>query len=389
MEQYIYKNHKKLKYGYTTGSCAAAAAKAAAYMLLSGKEIRYVDLMTPKQIPLHLEVLDIKKGQRAVSCGIRKDGGDDPDVTNGIRVYAEVSYMERTAADNGRIRIDGGQGVGRITKPGLEQPVGAAAINRVPRRMICENVLEVCGQFSYAGGLQVIISIPEGEALSEKTFNPRLGIVGGISVLGTSGIVEPMSEQALIDTIRVEIRQKLANGRKYLLIVPGNYGMDFLEEYGHGLDPEDAVKCSNFVGEALDAAAEFGAEGALLAGHIGKFVKLAGGIMNTHSHHADARMELLTVHAALLGAPVALLSRMMDSVTTDEALNCLREAGMVEPVMDRLMERMEFYVNQRVQGCLDLGIITFSKVHGILGQTKKAQELAKKIAGRKRQEASV
>ena len=380
MEQYIYKNHKKLRYGYTTGSCAAAAAKAAAYMLLTGKETAYVDLMTPKQIPLHLEVLDVIRKQGAVSCGIRKDGGDDPDVTNGVLIYAEVSYMEGAADGNSRIRIDGGGGVGRITKPGLEQPVGTAAINRVPRQMIRENVLEVCTQFGYTGALQVVISIPEGVALAEKTFNPRLGIAGGISVLGTSGIVEPMSEQALIDTIRVEIRQKLAGGTEYLLIVPGNYGIDFLEEYGHGLCLEDAVKCSNFVGEALDAAVEFGAKGALLVGHIGKFVKLSGGIMNTHSHNADARMELLTVHAALLGAPVLLLSRIMESVTTDDALRHLKEAGLMEPVMERLMERMEFYVNHRTQNRLELGVLTFSKVYGILGQTEKVPELAEKIA---------
>ncbi len=386
MEQYIYKNHKKLRYGYTTGSCAAAAAKAAAFMLLTGKETAYVDLMTPKQIPLHLEVLDVIRKQGAVSCAVRKDSGDDPDVTNGVLIYAEVSYMEGAADDNSRIRIDGGGGVGRITKPGLEQPVGAAAINRVPRQMIRENVLEVCTQFGYTGALQVVISIPEGVALAEKTFNPRLGIAGGISVLGTSGIVEPMSEQALIDTIRVEIRQKLAGGTEYLLIVPGNYGIDFLEEYGHGLCLEDAVKCSNFVGEALDAAVEFGAKGALLVGHIGKFVKLSGGIMNTHSHNADARMELLTVHAALLGAPVLLLSRIMESVTTDDALRHLKEAGLMEPVMERLMERMEFYINHRTQNRLELGVLTFSKVYGILGQTEKVPELAEKIAaGRGRQ----
>ncbi len=386
MEQYIYKNHKKLRYGYTTGSCAAAAAKAAAFMLLTGKETAYVDLMTPKQIPLHLEVLDVIRKQGAVSCAVRKDSGDDPDVTNGVLIYAEVSYMEGAADDNSRIRIDGGGGVGRITKPGLEQPVGSAAINRVPRQMIRENVLEVCTQFGYTGALQVVISIPEGVALAEKTFNPRLGIAGGISVLGTSGIVEPMSEQALIDTIRVEIRQKLAGGTEYLLIVPGNYGIDFLKEYGHGLCLEDAVKCSNFVGEALDAAVEFGAKGALLVGHIGKFVKLSGGIMNTHSHNADARMELLTVHAALLGAPVLLLSRIMESVTTDDALRHLKEAGLMEPVMERLMERMEFYINHRTQNRLELGVLTFSKVYGILGQTEKVPELAEKIAaGRGRQ----
>ena len=203
--------------------------------------------------------------------------------------------------------------------------------------------------------------------------------MGGISILGTTGIVEPMSEQALIDTIRVEIRQKLANGMKYLLIVPGNYGIDFLEEYGHGLNLDDAVKCSNFVGEALDAAVEFGAKGVLLVGHIGKFVKLAGGIMNTHSHNADARMELLTVHAALSGAPLPLLQRMMECVTTDDALKYLKEAGYLEKVMGRLMDKMEFYVNQRAQGSLETGVITFSKVYGVLGQTVHVDGLVEKI----------
>ena len=376
MEQFVYKNHKKLRYGYTTGSCAAAASKAAAAMLLSGKEISYVELHTPKGIDLRLEVLDISREDNAVSCAIQKDGGDDPDVTNGILIYAKVS---REPADEAQIIIDGGIGVGRVTKPGLEQPVGAAAINKVPRQMIRENLEAVCEQYHYHGKLSVVISIPSGVELAAKTFNPRLGIVGGISVLGTSGIVEPMSEQALIDTIRVEMRQKLANGMEYLLVVPGNYGIDFLDQYGHGLQLEDAVKCSNFVGEALDAAVEFGAKGVLLVGHIGKFVKLAGGIMNTHSHNADSRMELLTVHAALLGAPTELLQKMMECVTTDDALKYLKEADLMEPVMERIMEKMEFYVNQRAQHQLELGVITFSNVFGILGQTKNVPDLVKKI----------
>ena len=376
MEQFVYKNHKKLRYGYTTGSCAAAASKAAAAMLLSGKEISYVELHTPKGIDLRLEVLDISREDNAVSCAIQKDGGDDPDVTNGILIYAKVS---REPEDEAQIIIDGGIGVGRVTKPGLEQPVGAAAINKVPRQMIRENLEAVCEQYHYHGKLSVVISIPAGVELAAKTFNPRLGIVGGISVLGTSGIVEPMSEQALIDTIRVEMRQKLANGMEYLLVVPGNYGIDFLDQYGHGLQLEDAVKCSNFVGEALDAAVEFGAKGVLLVGHIGKFVKLAGGIMNTHSHNADARMELLTVHAALLGAPVELLQKMMECVTTDDALKYLKEADLMELVMERIMEKMEFYVNQRAQHQLELGVITFSNVFGILGQTKNVPDLVKKI----------
>ena len=374
MEQYVYKNHKKLRYGYTTGSCAAAAAKAAAYMLLSEKEIPVVDLTTPGGVRLHLEVLEPMRTAQEAGCAVRKDGGDDPDVTNGILIRASVRKTEEPG-----IFLDGGEGVGRVTKPGLEQPVGEAAINRVPRQMIRENLEQTCRELGYEGGLRVVISVPEGKALVSRTFNPRLGIVGGISILGTTGIVEPMSEQALIDTIRVEIRQKLANGMKYLLVVPGNYGIDFLEEYGHGLNLDDAVKCSNFVGEALDAAVEYGAKGVLLVGHIGKFVKLAGGIMNTHSHNADARMELLTVHAALSGAPLPLLQQMMECVTTDDALKYLKEAGFLEEVMDRLMDKMEFYVDQRVQGSLELGVITFSKVYGVLGQTAHVESLVEKI----------
>ena len=197
MEEYIVKDGKKLRLGYTTGSCAAAAAKAAAYMLLTGRRKDTIDLLTPKGIRLHLTVEEIKITSSEVSCAIRKDSGDDPDATRGTLIFACVRKT-----DVPEILIDGGAGVGRVTKRGLDQPVGAAAINSVPRRMIEENVREVCALCGYDGGVSVVISVPEGEALAKKTFNPRLGIVGGISILGTTGIVEPMSEQALVDTIR-------------------------------------------------------------------------------------------------------------------------------------------------------------------------------------------
>lgn len=369
IEEYIYKNNQNMRLGYTTGSCAAGAAKAAAQMLLTGKPVTYVELMTPRGIGLHLEVLDICFSGEEVSCAIKKDAGDDPDVTDGLKVYAGVRRIPGTG-----VRIDGGQGVGRVTREGLDQPVGNAAINRVPQEMIQKGVEEICARFGYKGGILVVISIPEGAELARKTFNPRLGIEGGLSVLGTSGIVEPMSETALIETIRVDIRMQRREGYRYLVLAPGNYGLDFLREYDPAL-LERTVKYSNFLGEAVDAAAENGFSGVFLAGHIGKLVKLAGGIMNTHSRNADGRMEILTAHAAVLGAGQETAEALMACVTTDEALDILKEAGLLEAVMGRLMERMEFYVNHRSGGALPCGIITFSQKHGILGKTANAEEL--------------
>lgn len=369
LDRYMYKNNKKMRMGYTTGSCAAAAAKAAAWMLLGGGVPPEVELMTPKGIALRLEVLDPKLTAGEASCAIRKDAGDDPDVTDGLKVYAAVRRTEGAG-----VQIDGGAGVGRVTRPGLEQPVGAAAINKVPRQMIREGVEEVCGRFEYEGGISVTISIPGGEELAAKTFNPRLGIEGGISVLGTSGIVEPMSEEALIETIRIDIKMQLAGGRKYLVLVPGNYGLDYLNEF-HPQLLKTSVKYSNFLGDAIDAAVEYGAKGILLAGHIGKLVKLAGGIMNTHSRNADSRMEILTAHAAVLGADQETAKALMDCITTDEALEILKRKGLLEGVMERLLKRMEFYVDHRSGHGLERGILVFSQREGTLGESGDARRI--------------
>ncbi len=223
MEQYVTKDGKRLRLGYTTGSCAAAAAKAAAWMLLTGRPLETIGLTTPKGIRLELAVREIHISPEEASCAIEKDGGDDPDITKGTLIYATVRPDPHPG-----IHIDGGLGIGRVTKPGLDQPVGNAAINSVPRQMIRENVEEVASAVDYRGGLSVVIWAPEGERLAQKTFNPRLGIQGGISILGTTGIVEPMSEKALVDTIRVELRQRREQGHDYVLLTPGNYGSDFI-----------------------------------------------------------------------------------------------------------------------------------------------------------------
>ena len=372
MEEYIVKDGKKLRLGYTTGSCAAAAAKAAAYMLLTGRPKDTIDLLTPKGIRLHLTVEEIKITSSEVSCAIRKDSGDDPDATRGTLVFACVRKTDAPG-----VLIDGGAGVGRVTKRGLDQPVGAAAINSVPRRMIEENVREVCALCGYDGGISVVISVPEGEALAKKTFNPRLGIVGGISILGTTGIVEPMSEQALVDTIRVELRQRRELGAEYVLLTPGNYGADFIRD-SIGIDPRTAVLTSNFIGDALELSRELGFHGALLIGHIGKLVKLAGGMWNTHSKFGDCRMELLAAHAASLGLRPEKVSELLQCVMCDDALRILREEQLYDSVLARLAGRIEFHLQHKC-GEMEVGAMVFSKEYGRLCQTSCAQALLQKI----------
>lgn len=355
-----------MRYGFTTGSCAAAASKAAAYMLLSGRKKKKITIETPKGIPYTAEILAIRRGENEVSCAVRKDGGDDPDVTSGALIGAKVTYGR---ADVFQIMIEGGRGVGRVTKPGLDQPVGNAAINHVPREMIIREVTQVCQLLDYKGTLEIEIFVPEGEELAAHTFNPRLGITGGISILGTSGIVEPMSSRALLDTIRVELRQRRALGFDYVAVSPGNYGLDFMkQQYGYDLDR--SVKCSNFIGETVDMAIEEGFQRLLLTGHIGKLIKVAGGIMNTHSREADCRLELLCAFAAKQGVEPDKLCAILDCITTTQALQILEESGRREAVMAYAMERILWYLDRRAQGKLEIDCIMFENEYGELAGSK-------------------
>ena len=378
-DYYVIRNQKKLRFGYTTGSCAAGAARGAVRLLLGEDEISEVELMTPKGILLHLEILDRKRSENAASCAVRKDAGDDPDTTNGILVYAKVEKFLIRSDMEDRIVIDGGIGVGRVTKPGLSQKVGEAAINPVPRAMILQAVEEIADQYHYEGGLKVTISVPEGEKIARKTFNPRLGIVGGISILGTSGIVEPMSEKALIDSIRVEMTQHAAMGEQYMLVTPGNYGADYLREHME-LPFEKNIKCSNYVGETIDMAVDMGVKGILFISHLGKFVKVAAGIMNTHSHSADARMEVLCSNAIRAGGDLACARSILQCNTTDEALRVLDENHILKETMKEITDRIQFYLDHRSYQQILLGAVIFSNEYGYLGQTANAAELIDKIS---------
>ena len=372
---------KELRKGFTTGSCGAAAAKAALYMLLTGSVKDEIEIITPGGAVFRTEVKDIFREGNRVRCAVVKDGGDDPDVTTGLHVTAEISAEER---DDGalEIQIEGGPGVGRVTLPGLDQPVGNAAVNRVPRQMIEKELSEVAELLDFRGRIRVILSVPGGEEAAERTFNPRLGIEGGISILGTTGIVEPMSTRAILDTIRVELNQRKALGDRISAVSPGNYGLKFMQET-YGYDLNRSVKCSNYVGDTLDMVREMGFRGMLLTGHIGKLIKVSGGIMNTHSKEGDARMELLAAAVIRAGGSMDTLRGILNCRVTEEALGIIRKESpvLLRKSMESVMERILYYLRKRAGEELPVECILYSNEFGLLAASSGAMDMLEKLEG--------
>lgn len=403
---------RQLRSGYTTGTCASAAAKAAAVFLLEkrlpgtvtvhmpegkisfwepepAKAFCQTEKMAAEKIRQTAEEETEKSSKEAENSGywqVYKDAGDDPDVTNGTRVCAGVFPVEedefQKLVEQGtgyyleefpRLYLDGGIGVGMVTKPGLSCPVGHYAVNPVPRRMILNAVDEVCKETGDKKFLLVRIAIPDGEMLAEKTFNPNLGIVGGISILGTTGIVEPMSEQALVETIRLDIRMRALDGERTLLMTPGNYGETFLQEK-LGIPLGQAVKCSNFIGASIKIAAEENFLRLLFVGHIGKLVKVTGGAVNTHSRYGDRRMELMEKLAREEGAKEPLLTKVRGANTTEEALELLGEQGLAAQVMNLAARRVRKQLEMWGGGKLRAEVIVFSSSPAWIGKTEQAEK---------------
>ncbi len=370
---------KELRKGFTTGSCGAAAAKAALYMLLTGSVKDEIEIITPGGAVFRTEVKDIFREGNRVRCAVVKDGGDDPDVTTGLHVTAEVRAEERGDGDL-EIRIEGGPGVGRVTLPGLDQPVGNAAINRVPRQMIEKELSEVAELLDFRGRIRVILSVPGGEAAAERTFNPRLGIEGGISILGTTGIVEPMSTRAILDTIRVELNQRKALGDRIAAVSPGNYGLNFMKET-YGYDLNRSVKCSNYVGDTVDMVREMDFRGMLLTGHIGKLIKVSGGIMNTHSKEGDARMELLAAGVIRAGGSMDTLRGILNCRVTEEALGIIQaeSSALLRTSMESVMDRILYYLRKRAGEELPVECILYSNEFGLLAASPGAMDMLEEL----------
>lgn len=367
-----YHGGQALRRGWTTGTCAAAAAQAAALLLLTGKAPAELRLETPGGLTFTLPVEQPHLDGDAAVCTVRKDAGDDPDITNGVGITAAV----RRAPEG--VTIDGGAGVGRVTRPGLAMPVGAAAINPGPRAQITAALERAARECGYTGGFSVIISAENGEELAKQTYNGHLGVVGGLSILGTSGVVEPMSEKALVDTILLELDSLYAGGQRTAFLCPGNYGADFARDT-LGLDLEKAVKCSNFIGEALDHAVFRGFDDILLVGHAGKLVKLAAGVMNTHSSVADGRQEIFTAHAALCGAGRETLEGLMQSISVDACIELLDREHLREPVLARIESEVEKRLALRLRGRGHVEFILFTAKYGILAQSPGAMALCERL----------
>lgn len=337
---------RELRKGYTTGAAAAAAAKAAGYRLF-GAIPGQVTLRLPDGNFLTIPIINSGFGLAGEAFAeVVKDGGDDPDVTNGIVIRAVV---RRIAAG---VLIKGGQGVGRVTKPGLPNKPGESAINPVPRRMITEALADLTSE----GGWEVTIEVPEGERVAIRTLNPRLGIIGGISILGTTGIVEPMSEEAWQESLVAQLLVIKALGLKTAVLTPGRQGA--VTALNHGIPEEHLAEMSNFVGYMLDKCLEFDFSSVILWGHYGKLIKVAAGNFQTHNRISDGRMETLAALAAVNGVSAQVVADIINSNTTEEAVDRLAQVKMDRLILDRAAERISLRIRERVKGILVGAVLT-------------------------------
>ena len=370
MDEYSYVNGKKLRKGFTTGTCATAATAAAISMILNQDIEEKVTVSTANGVEVTMDIKDPSFGELTASAAVEKDGGDDADATHGLLIYSTVTLLP----DSNNIEIDGGEGVGRVTQKGLKCDVGMAAINPTPRAMIEKTARQLLGPNC---GAKIIISVPGGEETAKLTYNSRLGIVGGISILGTTGIVNPMSEDSWKASITIELTMLYNQGYRSVVLAPGNYGEDFATNV-LGIPPHRIVNMSNFVGHVLKEVQRIGFTRVLMVGHMGKFVKVAGGIFSTHSKDSDARMEIIMANLALLGAPVELLEKVDQCITTDAA-GTLIEEYHYEEVYQVLVDKMKFRSERLLRNRkpeVSIDVVTFGTEVGYLASTQTLEEIA-------------
>jgi cobalt-precorrin-5B (C1)-methyltransferase len=353
MDMFVIKEGKRMRCGYTTGSCAAAAAKAAALGLVEGAIPEFIEIDTPSGVVLRLKVEKPYMDEGAASCCIVKDAGDDPDVTDGIEIYAKVNKRS-----DSQVVIDGGEGIGRITRKGFWGEVGEAAINPVPRSMILNEVRKVTDE-----GIDVLIYSPQGTQIGKKTFNENIGIQGGISIIGTSGIVEPMSDEALKKSIYIEIDAAYEREKDEIILYPGNYAERFLESTGM---QGERVKISNYIGDVILYCYNKGFSKVTLVGNIGKLCKLSIGIFNTHSKVCDGRIESFVYYLAITNSPYELIQEVTHSLTAEEALKIILDKDykhVIEEMKRGCCKKVRDYVKDED---FDIDVVIYSMEYGLL-----------------------
>lgn len=349
IDEYNKKNGHTQRYGFTTGTTATAAAIGAAYMYLNDTR-DIVDVELPAGITLTIPLEFVKEEKNLFTCGVKKNAGDDPDVTDGILISTKLEFIKK---ENGlEFNFFAGEGVGVFTKDGLALPKGEAAINPVPRQMMIDNLSVILKEHGFSGIVNITITVENGADIAKKTFNERLGIIGGISILGTSGLVLPMSKTALLETIEADIKFRLKNSKeKRVYLAPGNIGAKFLEN-NFNINSTTVAIISNFIGESIDYAISNDAKEIVLCGDLGKLIKLSGGIMNTHSNDSDSRLELLV--AAVIKfcikekkeLPIQIISNIFEQKTTTGAVNIIKENNF-DNCFDILADQMLYYAYNR------------------------------------------
>ncbi|KEO81805.1 cobalt-precorrin-5B (C(1))-methyltransferase [Tumebacillus flagellatus] len=320
------KDPSQMRRGYTTGANATAATKAALLALITQEPVQSVEILLPigETIAFQMVCCGVET-DRAV-CGVIKDAGDDPDATHLALILAEVSWVQ--GENSGEIHLDGGIGVGRVTKPGLPVPVGEAAINPVPRRMIRKVAADLLNEYGITQNVRIVISVPKGVEIAKKTLNERLGIVGGISILGTKGIVVPFSTAAYQASVVQAIKVARAGGCDHLVLTTGGSSEKYAMKLYPELPQEAFIQMGDFVGFSLRHAKRQGASQVSLVGMMGKFSKIAQGVMMVHSKSAPVDFGFLAEVAADCGAPPDLLAEIQTANTATQVGDLMQGAGL-------------------------------------------------------------
>lgn len=360
---------KSLRTGYTTGTCAAAATKAALSTLISDEKILKVNVSLPKDKKMSIDIAWTKQNEdKSVTAAVIKDGGDDPDVTNGAEVCSTVSLLEST----NKIVIDGGIGVGRVTKPGLGLEIGKAAINPTPSKMIQSAVEEILNQQDKKSvGVSVIISVPKGQEIAKKTDNPRLGILGGISILGTTGIVIPYSTASFAASIRQSIDVSKAMGSDTVILTTGGRSEDYARAiYGSSIADHAYIQIGDFIGFGIKQCATKEIKKAYVVGFIGKLTKMAMGIKQTHVKGSHVDMNFLSDLAGECGANSELVMQIKGANTARHVSELIDKSGL-NSFYDNLCKAVHIHLTKHSQSQLKIKIILLDFDGKIIGNYPK------------------